>query len=409
MLTFHYTARNPATGQKVQANVEADNEMAAAKLIRKEGLVPVDIRSTDSGLGYISKRFNHVKAKDRVLFSRQLATLIDAGLPIIQSLRSVADQTQSKPLKVIIGRVVTDVESGSTLAKSLAKYPKVFSNVYVSLVQAGESSGTLDKSLERLAIQQEKDADIASKIRGAMTYPVIVLLVMAAVLGFMLTKVLPQVQTLYTGLPGAQLPTITSILLSLSHFVTKFWWIVIILTVVTVVSLYKWSKTRSGKKAFDRMKMKAGPIGKLYMKVYMARFARTASTLVASGVPIMQVLDITGEAVDNVYIRESLRKATEKIKGGKSLSLAIKDDPNFLPLVPQMLSIGEESGSMEQMLERAAEYYEKEVDTEVSAISSIIEPVLMVVLGVVALIIVAAVLLPIYSLANQGLGGSSTL
>jgi type IV pilus assembly protein PilC len=407
MLTYHYTARNPSTGQKVQADVEADNELAAAKLIRKEGLVPIDIKSADAGLGGLTKKLNHVKAKDRVLFSRQLATLINAGLPIIQSLRSVGDQTQNKPLKLIISKVVTDVESGSTLAKSLRKYPKVFSAVYVSLVEAGETSGTLDKSLERLAVQQEKDADIVSKIRGAMTYPIIVVLVMGAVLAFMLVKVLPQVQTLYAGLPGAQLPFITTILLSLSHFVTKFWWVVILLIVVGVIALLRWSKTSSGKKVFDRFKMRAGPIGKLYMKVYMARFSRTASTLVASGVPIIQVLDITGEAVDNVYIKESLRKATEKIKAGKALSVTLQDDPNFLSLVPQMLSIGEESGSMEQMLERAAEYYEKEVDNEVASISSIIEPILMIVLGVVALIIVAAVLLPIYGLANQGLGSGS--
>jgi len=401
MLTFHYSARNPSTGQRITADVQAENEQAAAKVIRKEGLVPVDIKLASSGASGFLSRFNHVKAKDRVLFSRQLSTLINAGLPIIQSLRSVGDQTANKPLKIIVSQIVTDVEAGSTLASSMAKHPKVFNHVYISLIEAGEASGTLDKSLERIAIQQEKDADLVGKIRGAMAYPIIVILVMFAVLGFMLIKVLPQVQTLYAGLPGAHLPFITQILIDLSHTVVKLWWVMLLLLIALSIGVVRWGRTPSGTKVFDTLKMRSWPVCRLFMKVYMARFARTSSTLVSSGVPLIQVLDITGEAVDNVHIQDSLKKAVEKVKGGKALSVALQNDTNFLPLVPQMLSIGEESGSMEQMLGRTAEYYEKEVDDEVKAISTIIEPVLMVVLGIVAFIIVAAVLLPIYGLAGQ--------
>lgn len=401
MLSFRYTARDPGTGQYVKAEVQADTEQAASKLIRREGLVPIDITLAERSVTGLRSRFNRVRAKDKVLFSRQLSTLINAGLPLVQSLRTVNQQTTSKPLKVVINDVITSVEGGATLSSAMSKHPQVFNQIYISLVAAGEASGTLDKALERLAVQQEKDADLVSKIRGAMIYPIIVVVVMVAVLGFMIVKVLPQVKTLYSGLPGAHLPFITNILLSISNFVIHFWWVVIIVLALVVVFATRWARTPSGRQVFDSLKMKVPPFGRLFMKVYMARFARTSTTLVASGVPLIQMLQITGEAVNNVHIQASITKATEKVKGGKALSESLKNDPNFLDLVPNMISIGEQSGSLEQMLSKTAEYYEKEVDDEVKSISTIIEPVLMVLLGVAAFTIVAAVLLPIYGLANQ--------
>lgn len=401
MLSYKYTARDPATGEYVKANVEADSEQAAAKLIRKEGLVAIDIQLAEKGAKGVGGRFNRVKTKDKVLFSRQLSTLINAGLPLVQSLRSVSNQTTSKPLKVVLAKVIGDVEAGSTLSAAFAKHPQVFNQVYVSLIAAGEASGTLDKALERLAIQQEKDADLISKIRGAMVYPLIVLLVMGLVLGFMLVKVLPQVQTLYEDLPGANLPLITTILLAISNFVIHQWYIVVVILAIMAFFTTRWARTLGGKRVIDKWKMHAWPIGPLFMKVYMARFARTGTTLVASGVPLLQVLQITSDAINNIHIQESISKAADKVKGGKALSDSLTGDPNFLVLVPNMIRIGEQSGSLEQMLAKTAEYYEKEVDDEVKSISTIIEPVLMVVLGVVAFIIVAAVLLPIYGLAGQ--------
>lgn len=401
MLSYKYTARDPATGEYVKANVEAESELSAAKLIRKEGLVAIDIQLAEKGAKSPGGRFNRVKTKDKVLFSRQLSTLINAGLPLVQSLRSVSNQTTSKPLKIVLGKVIADVEAGSTLSDAMSKHPQVFNQIYVSLIAAGEASGTLDKALERLAIQQEKDADLISKIRGAMVYPIIVLLVMAAVLGFMLVKVLPQVQTLYEGLPGANLPLITTILLAISNFIIHQWWIVVIILALGAFFTTRWARTLGGKRVIDKWKMHAWPIGGLFMKMYMARFARTGTTLVASGVPLLQVLQITGNAINNVHIEESITRAADKVKGGKSLSDAIGPDPNFLPLVPNMIRIGEQSGSLEAMLAKTAEYYEKEVDDEVKNISTIIEPVLMVLLGVAAFVIVAAVLLPIYGLAGQ--------
>jgi len=400
MLNFKYTARNPTTGEKVSAVVQADNEQAASKLIRKEGLTPLDIQIETKGSDF-GKRFSKVKAKDRVLFSRQLSTLIDAGLPLVQSLHSVNDQTSNKALRTVISQVINDVESGTTLSVSMAKHPKVFNKVYLSMIAAGETSGTLNQALDRLAMQQEKDADLSGKIRGAMIYPIIVLLVMFVVLGFMLVKVLPQVQGLYAGLPGAKLPAITTVLLSISHFITHQWWIVAIVLAVGGVLIGRWATTPSGISAFDTVKMKAWPVAPLFMKMYMARFARTGSTLISSGVPLIQMLNITSNAVNNVHIAASITRAIDKVKGGKSLADSIENDPNFLPLVPNMLKIGEQSGAMEEMMAKTADYFEKEVDNQVKSISTIIEPVLMVILGVVAFIIVAAVLLPIYGLANN--------
>ena len=403
MLMFEYTARNSATGEKVKAEVEAENEQAASKLIQGQGLSPLSIRLKGSSSSGINKYINKIKTSDKVLFSRQLSTLINAGLPLVQSLRNVATQTQNKKLKIIINQVISDVEGGSSLSSSLGRHPDAFNKVFVSMVAAGEASGTLDKALERLANQQEKDAEILSKVRGALIYPAVVLVVMFAVIGFMVVKVLPQVEVLYKDLPGASLPLVTRLLLMLSHAIIDFWYIVIVAVIFLAVIIGRWIKTPAGRSVADKLKMTAWPVGPLFMKLYMARFARTGATLVSSGVPLLQMLQITGDAISNVHVEGSLQKAAEKVKGGKALSDSLDGDPNFLPLVPNMLRIGEQSGALEAMLEKIADYYEKEVDTQIRNVSSIIEPVLMVILGVFAFIIVAAVLLPIYGLAGQNI------
>ena len=403
MLTFRYTARNPKTGEKISAEVQAENEQAAAKLLRQEGLAPLDIRPADSTANPLKKLQNRIATKDKILFSRQLSTLINAGLPLVQSLRSVGNQTQNKGLKVVINKIISDVEGGASFSEALARHPKVFDQVYISLIAAGETSGTLDKSLERIALQQEKDAEILNKVRGAMVYPMVVIFVMLMVVGFMIVKVLPQVETLYSGLPGAELPLITKVLLAISRFTIKFWWVVLLASILLGVFTSRWATTIAGRKIVDKLKMRMWPLGSLFMKLYMARFARTGTTLVASGVPLIQMLEIAVRSINNVHIEASLKQATEKVKGGKSLSETLTNNPNFLPLIPDMLRIGEQSGTIEQMLEKSADYYEKEVDNTIKTISTIIEPVLMIILGVFAFTIVAAVLLPVYGLAGKSI------
>ena len=403
MLSFEYTARDPSTGQKVTATIEAQSELAAAKVIQGQGLAPLDIRPIGAKSAGPSRFRNRIKTKEKIVFSRLMSILINAGLPLVQSLRNVGDQTENKTFKVVINKIIADVEGGSALSEALAKHPRVFDNIYVNLIAAGEVSGNLDKALERIAFQQEKDAEIRSKIRGAMAYPAIVVLVMLLVVGFMIVKVLPQVKIIYEDMPGTSLPLITKVLLAVSDFTIKYWWLVLIILGILGFITTRYARTGPGKEFIDKAKMKAWPFGPLFMKVYMARFARTGTTLVASGVPLIKMLEVVAASINNVHVERSITRATEKVKGGKSLADSLEGDPNFLPLVPNMLRVGEQSGSLEDMLEKTADYYEKEVDNQIKTISTLIEPLLMVILGVVAFTIVAAVLLPIYSLAGKDL------
>lgn len=401
MLTFEYIARDPATGQKVKAQVRAENEQAAAKLIKKEGLAPIEIKVAEQETKGLNKILHRIKTKDKVLFSRQLSTLIGAGLPLVQSLRNVANQTQNKKFRIIINSVITDVEAGTAFSVALGRHPEVFDNVFVNLVAAGEASGTLDTALERIANQQEKDADLIRKVRGAMVYPAIVVLVMIGVVSFMVLRVLPQVEEIYKELPGANLPILTRILLAVSSFTRKYWWIELIVLGLVLFFTTRWARTAGGKEVIDKLKLRLPLFGTLFTKMYMSRFARVGATLVGSGVPLIQMLEIDAKAVNNVHVSRSIMKAAEKVKGGKALSDSLQGDPNFLELVPDMLRIGEQSGAIEKMLSKTADYYEKEVDNAIKNISTTIEPMLMVLLGVVAFIIVAAVLLPIYGLAGK--------
>jgi|AntRauTorcE11897_2_1112592.scaffolds.fasta_scaffold00777_11 type IV pilus assembly protein PilC len=402
MLTFKYVARDATSGKKVTADIQADNEQAAAKLIRQQGLAPLSIEAKSSGASGLGKITDRIKTKDKVIFSRQLSTLISAGLPLLQSLQNVGRQTQNKQLKFIISQVSSDIEGGTSFSGAIARHPDVFDKIYINLVEAGEVSGSLDHSLERLADQQEKDADIVSKVRGALAYPLIVLLVMLGVVVFMLIAVLPQVESLYEGLSGAgELPIFTRILLAVSNFITAYWYFVLIALGILGFISSRWVKTLGGRVYIDKAKMRMPLVGPLFMKLYMARFARTATTMVSSGVQLIKTLEVVAGSINNVHIERSITRAIEKVKGGSSISDAITGDENFLPLVPDMLRIGEDSGQLETMLEKTADYYEKEVDNQIKTISTIIEPMMMVLLGVMALVIIAAILLPIYGLAGQ--------
>ncbi len=402
MITFVYTAHKTETGETVKAEVQAENERAAAKLLVAQGLFPISIDPKD-GAGFLAKSGfgTRVGAKDRVIFTRQLSTLINAGLPLTQSLRTVSEQVQNKTLHDVSVAVVSSVESGTSLSQSFAQYPKIFSDIYVSLVAAGESSGSLDKSLERIAMQQEKDAAIVGKIRSALIYPIIVLLVIAAVLVFMLTTVLPQVGGLYKDL-HKPLPTLTQILLAISNFIMHFWFIVIIGLVAGGFALKNYIQTEQGRAVADRVKLDVPLFGKIYRKVYMARFARTLGTMLQSGIPMLEALRIVKNAIDNVHVEAVLEKSMQGVKGGKALSTTLENEETFIKLVPQMIKIGEQSGAIDSMLDRVATYYENEVDEEVKNISTTIEPLLMVVLGVTVGGVIAAILMPVYSLVGNG-------
>lgn len=401
MLEFTYIAKDRASNKQVHSTVKAESERSAAKLLMDQGYTPLKITEKSQEGGPFSALLNRVSTKDRIVFTRQLATLINAGLPLAQSLHTVRDQTANKKLQSVAQDIITSIEGGSSLSVAFAKHPSVFDDVFIALVSAGEASGTLDKALERIADQQEKDAEIMSKVKGAMVYPFIVSLVMVGVIIFMLVTVVPQVGKLYDDL-NQDLPLLTVVMVAISSFVMKFWYIVIVMVGVLIYFLQAWSKTDAGTKAIDLVKLNIPLFGVLFRKLYMARFARTTETLMSTGVPMLETLNITKRAVNNVYIAEAIGRASEKVRGGKALSVALKNEDYILPLVPQMISIGEQSGGIDAMLNKAASFYENELDQTIRAISTLIEPIMMVALAGVAGVMIGAVLFPIYSLVGNG-------
>ena len=317
-----------------------------------------------------------------------------------QSLHTVREQTENKRLQNVIDDVIASVEGGKSLGESFGKHPDVFDSIFLALVTAGEASGTLDDSLRRIAAQQEKDAAMMSKIRGAMTYPMIVLVVILAVVGFMLIAVVPQVKKLYKDL-GQSLPFITQLMVGVADFIIQFWWLVLLLLVALVYFGKQYLQTEGGIKAKDALKLNIPAFGGMFRKLYMARFTRTGQTLLKTGVPMLDMLKISSQAVNNSIIAASIDRAAEKVKGGKSLSSSLEPEEYVMPFVPQMINIGEQSGKVDEMMGKAAQVYEDELDEQIKAISTAIEPILMVVLAVVAGGLVAAILLPIYSLVNN--------
>ena len=399
MLKFDYEAKDSATGKRVRSTVQAESERAAGRLLIEQGFVPITI-SEQGKEGGVASILNRITTKDRVVYTRQLSTLISAGIPLSQALRTVGDQTDNKRLKSIAGDIVTGVEAGSTLSDSFAKHPEVFDQVYIALISAGEASGTLDKALLRIADQQEKDAQVMSKIRGALTYPIIVLVVIGAVLAFMLFTVVPQVKKLYKDMHQT-LPFVSQIMVGTADFAIKFWWLLVLIAIALAVLGRRFLRTDGGHIFMDNFKLHVPLFGTMFQKLYMARFTRTGQTLMASGVSMLDMLDISSRAVNNSVIGSAIKRSAEKVKGGKSLGDSLSNEPIVLPLVPQMIRIGEQSGQIDEMMGRTASVFENELDETIKSISTAIEPILMVVLAVVAGTMVAAILLPIYSLVNN--------
>ena len=399
MNKYSYEARDAASNKIVKSTVQAESEIAAAKLLSAQGFTPLKIELEDDRAGIFKRFANRVTTKDKIVFTRQLATLIGAGLPLSQSMRTVHEQTQNKSMQQIVQEIIGDIEGGRSLSDAFNKHPKVFDNVYLALVSAGEASGTLDEALRRVAAQQEKDAAMMSKIKGALTYPIIVLLVIVAVLGFMLVAVVPQVKNLYKDL-NKELPLLTKILVDTADFFINYWWIVIMVIGIGVYFLIQYLKTEAGIKTKDTFKLNVPMFSGMFRRLYMARFTRTGQTLMSTGVAMLDMLNITSTAVNNTVVAEGIDRAAEKVKGGKSLSSSLRNEDYFLEMVPQMISIGEQSGKIDEMMGKCAQIYEDELDEEIRTISTAIEPVLMVVLAVVAGGMVGAILFPIYSLVN---------
>ncbi len=400
MQQFLYTAKD-ATGKIVKAEVEAGSVSEASKLLVSRKLFPLSI--TERKDGVLAGNFDQLRritSKDKTLFTRQLATLVKAGLPLARAIHILTEQTENPKMLRIIKDVGTSIEGGSTLAQALAKYPDIFPTIYISMVEAGEISGDLEETLLRLAMQEEKSNEISSKIRGALTYPIVVLVVLLAVIVLMITVVLPQVGKMYSDL-GKPLPGTTQILLGTSSFIGRFWYLFVALFAGAGYGLRQYLHTADGRKTLDDLKLRIPLVSVLMQKMYMARFTRTLGALVSSGVPLLQSLTITSKAISNVIIEKEVVRITGLVKAGAALSKPVSESNLFLPLVSQMINVGEQTGTLGDSLGKAASYYEEEVDDMVKNISTLVEPATMIVLGLMVAFIIASVLLPIYGLVSS--------
>ncbi|PID31551.1 pilus assembly protein PilC [Candidatus Saccharibacteria bacterium] len=399
MRKFNYEAKDKSTGKIIKSTVQAEGEHAAAKLLIEQGYMPLDISSVDDNDSIFARITNRITGKDKILFLRQLSTLIGAGLPLAQSIRTVSEQTESKRLREIIEEILADIEGGKSLSKAFSKYPDVFDDVVVALVTAGEASGTLDKALHRIATQKEKDAALISKIRGAMVYPGIVLLVIIAVMLFMLLTIVPQVERLYADM-NRDLPFLTALMINVADFLLSYWWVVLAALGIGSYFAMQYFRTEPGRRNIDLLKLNIPLFSAMFRKLYMARFARTGQTLLSTGVAMLDMLRISAKSVNNVVIAEEILHAADKVKGGKALSDALQKEEYVLVMVPQMVRIGEQSGKIDEMMGKTAQVYEDELNDEIKALTTTIEPILMVVMAVFAGGMVTAILFPIYNLVD---------
>lgn len=399
MQTYRYSARNRVNNEIVKDVIVAPNERDARKALIEGGLSVINISKASDEL--IPK--DKVSTKEKIVFTRQLAALISAGLPTGQALRSIGGQLSSPAIKNIVKAILIDIEGGKSLSQAMGRWPKVFNNIYLSIVAAGEVSGTLDKSLLRLADQQEKDAEILSKVKGALVYPAIVVVVIIGVVLFLLFTLMPQVQQLYKDLKE-ELPVVTQVMVNLTAFLTNYWWLVLAVLVLGTYFFMSFVRTERGKTFWNGLKLKVPVVKKLLIKLYMVRFCRTMEILLMSGVHMLEAVEISASSVGNVVVEKEIMTGRKLVKSGKALSEALgrKKEDGYVPsFVPQMVAIGEKSGKIDEMLGKTAVYYENEVDASIRALQQMIEPLLMIMLALVAGVMILAVLLPVYNLSSR--------
>lgn len=410
MPLFSYTATN-SSNQIIKGTLDTTDKAAVTAALTKQGLRPLSIKqagSTGALGGKIpgtrgAKRSGKVKMNDLVIFTRELSAMVGAGVPLLRSLTSLEEHAESPALKKTLLAVIQDVESGAGIADALEKHPHVFDDVYVNMVRAGEAAGILDDILKRLALQQEKNATIRKKIKSAMTYPMVLVgVTVVAFFGLMLF-VIPRIGDIVKDLggPDAELPKLTQVMLGISDFIVNYWFILLPLLIGSIFGLLRYIKTPKGKAIFHRFILKVPGVGVLVQKIAVARFARTFSALIGAGVAVLEALDVTAHAVGNVMYEDAILKAADEVKNGASLSSIIGKNPLFPAIVAQMLSVGEETGQTDTVLVKVADFYEEEVDVAIEGMSSIIEPVMILIMGSMVGLIAASVMGPISSLSSN--------
>jgi type IV pilus assembly protein PilC len=407
MSSFNYIATN-AQDKSITGTVDASDKSAALAALTKQGLRPISLKESGASAKSVFSfndflGGNKVKSDDLVMFTRQLSAMVSAGVPLLRALGSLESHTESAALKKVVGAIMKDVEAGSALADTLQKYPNTFNDVYVNMVRAGEAAGILDEILKRLAMQQEKNATIRKKVKSAMTYPmVLIVITIIAFFGLMLF-VIPQIGKILLDLggPDAKLPALTIGMLAISGFMTSYWYIVLPVIFGGVIFLLRWLKTPTGKALFHHFVLKVPGVKTIIVKVAVARFARTFAALMGAGVAVLEALSVTSRAVGNVVYEKALVDAAEAVKNGSTLSSVIEKNDLFPAIVAQMLAVGEETGQTDVVLVKVADFYEEEVDVAIDGMSAIIEPVMIVVMGSMVGLIAASVMGPIAGLAQN--------
>jgi type IV pilus assembly protein PilC len=395
MAAFAYSAIN-SLGVQSAGELTAQDLGAAREQLRQRGLRPVEL--TELGAEASGGRRKKVKTRSLQVFSRQFATMIDAGLSVVQSLVILEQQTDDKALAVVIRDVRSDVEGGMLLSQAMGRHPRVFDRLYIAMVEAGEAAGILDTVLDRVAVQIENEMEIRRRVKGAMIYPTLVLCFAFAVLIGMLLFLVPVFQNIFNDLHG-ELPTLTKVVVAASNAVRGYWFVIFPLIGGSIYGFRRWKQTPAGRQVWDRFKLRApAGIGKVVLKVTMARFSRTLATLVAAGVDIIKALEISGQTAGNWVIESALADVRAKVHQGVPIAQPLIEDPVFPPLVAQMVKVGEETGELEKMLDKIADFYEDEVDTSIQALTSIVEPLMMLGVGAIVGIIIIAMYLPMFKL-----------
>jgi type IV pilus assembly protein PilC len=387
-------------GEKRRGVIEADSRAIVEERLRSDAIAITKV-SREGGLGDINITIGSgVTAKDLQIFTRQLATMIDAGLPLVQCLDILANQTENKALKKVLMSVKNSVEQGATFSDSLRKHPKVFDELYVNLVAAGEVGGILDTILNRLAIYIEKAVKLKNQLKSAMYYPTGILVVAIGVIAVMLTKVIPTFEKMYKDMGDAELPKATQVVIGISNSFINSWFIYAGILFGTIFTIIAMRRTEQGREITDRALLRVPIIGPVLRKIIVARFTRTLGTLLSSGVPILDALEICARTAGNRVVQKAILGARDKISQGQDMAGPLSESKVFPTMVVQMIGVGEQTGAMDQMLNKIADFYEEEVDAAVSGLTSLIEPVMMAFLGVVVGGLIVAMYLPIFNLAG---------
>ncbi|MER3403012.1 MAG: hypothetical protein C4337_06875 [Armatimonadota bacterium] len=397
---FNYTIRD-ASGQTRSGKVEAPNAEELRKRLQEEGLQVLEITQDRTAPRVPAGGYGRVKLSNLAIFARQFSTMLDAGVSLVRCLDVLQQQTNDARLRKILMDLSTRVESGESLSRSMARHPKAFSQLIIGLIRAGEVGGVLEESLQRIAAFLEKDVELRRKIRSALTYPVIVLLAAVGIVIFLVSWLVPQFASLFKELGIKEMPAPTQFLIDLSAFLTQKWYIIIIALIAILIAYKLFVSTRVGRRVMDRVKLRVPVFGPLHHKIVMARFSRTMGTLLASGVPILQAMETVAGVVGNAVVSDAVLESRARIREGEKIADPLQKSKMFPPMVVHMVSVGEESGSLDHMLNKIADFYENEVEMTIASLTAAIEPVMIVLLGFIVGFIVISMFLPMIEVISN--------